>query len=618
MSSPSEPARRSLRPLALLRRPSRRGMLKALFGAGAAAAALNLPGNDAQAAGGVQFLHGVASGDPLSDRVIIWTRPTVSSGDKFVIWAVSTNADMTKPVKSGVTIASSIRDWTVKVDVTGLSANTTYYYQFFCGGASSPIGKTKTAPTGSVAQAKFAVFSCANYSKGYFNVYKEAAKRTDLDAVLHLGDYFYEYGVPSISPTGATSGYVTPLMQLLAQSTGSFLSLEPRLSQLNPTVEITTLSHYRLRHALYRTDADLQELHRVAPWIVVWDDHESANDSYKTGADNHTEGTEGKWADRLSYAVQAYYEWLPVREPASGDRTNGLYRAFDWGTLAKLIMVDTRITGRDKPPSVEEFTKQYQTYSATTGTFPDDKNSAGQAKAFLGTTQEAWITTQVTDSRTKGQTWQIFGNQTLFHLQPLPDFTNTTLLTATQKATVQGLIDQLYGAGFGAQLFAAGTLGLPNLISLQDSWAGYPTARTRFYSTLAACTNPIILSGDSHNAWAADLRVPVSGTLVPIGVEIATPAVSSPGYEQSIPDSVIPTATLKALLLEAGQRTGVTTDRLYYAETASRGYMLVDVTPSRVKTDWIMVSTVFSTTYSTFTDRSLQVTAGAKKISEVA
>ena len=274
------------------------------------------------------FGHGVASGDPLADAVIIWTRvtPSDTGAEAQVGWVVATDEAMSNVVASGSVYTDSRRDFTVKVDVTGLNADTLYYYQFAGkDGAVTPVGQTRTLPVGSVDSVKLAVCSCANLPAGYFNVYNEIAN-SDADVVVHLGDYIYEYGANEYPPAAA------------------------QVRDPDPLVE--TLTHYRARYAKYRTDTALQLAHQKKPFICVWDDHELANDTWKGGAENHDED-EGSFEERRAAAIQAYHEWLPIR---SGGDTAKIWRAFEFGNLVNLTMLDTRMYARDKVLSYSDYT----------------------------------------------------------------------------------------------------------------------------------------------------------------------------------------------------------------------------------------------------------------------
>ena len=241
------------------------------------------------------FNHGVASGDPLADRVILWTRVTPErDGNVVVDWEIATDEAFTDIVGSGSGSTTADVDYTVKVDADGLDAASTYYYRFLTGDKVSPVGRTRTVATDALASATFAVVSCANYPAGYFNVYREIANQ-DVDAVLHLGDYLYEYN---------KDGYASER----AEEFGRVVM---------PETELLTLDDYRTRYAQYHSDSNLQDCHGAHPFVIVWDDHEVANDAWVEGAENHDPETQGDYSERRAAAIQAWYEWLPVRPPAS-------------------------------------------------------------------------------------------------------------------------------------------------------------------------------------------------------------------------------------------------------------------------------------------------------------
>jgi alkaline phosphatase D len=309
------------------------------------------------------FYHGVASGDPLVDRVIIWTRvtPQDSVPSIDVTWEVSENENFSSVLTSGKLTTTPARDYTVKVDVTGLQPDKKYYYRFTALEKISPTGKTKTTPTGTRDSLKFAVVSCANWEFGYFNAYGAIAQK-EIDAVLHLGDYIYEYATGKYGDT--------------------------TIGRFNlPKHEIVTLQDYRTRHSQYRLDQGLRELSQAHPIIAIWDDHEIANDAYAEGAQNH-QAEEGEYAKRKAAAVQSYYEWLPVREGTK------LYRTVSYGPLADLIMLDERLEGRSK--------------QAETLSDPDLNNSQ---RTMLGNEQFNWLTAQLETSKAQ---WKIIGNQVIF------------------------------------------------------------------------------------------------------------------------------------------------------------------------------------------------------------
>jgi alkaline phosphatase D len=241
-------------------------------------------GGQAEQRSAAVFRHGVASGDPLTDRVMLWTRatPRVETPSSVPVrWIVADDERLQRVVASGTVDTSSARDLTVKVDAGGLRPGRTYYYAFEAGGERSPIGRTKTLPQDDVSRVRLASISCSNYPAGYFNVYRCVANRDDLDAVVHLGDYIYEFA-NGVYGDGSGSGRV-PM----------------------PAGEASTLADYRLRYATYRSDVDLQAAHAAHPFIAVWDDHEVINDWWRDGAPGHL-AARGEWATRLAAGLQAY------------------------------------------------------------------------------------------------------------------------------------------------------------------------------------------------------------------------------------------------------------------------------------------------------------------------
>ena len=317
------------------------------------------------------FYHGVASGDPLSNAVILWTRftdDTLSIDSVEINWRIATDTSMVNVINSGNGFAHVENDWTFKVDASGLSPDTWYYYDFEAFNYHSIRGRTKTAPLGDNDSARFAVVSCSNYEHGYFNAYRYLRDRNDFDAVIHLGDYIYEY---------AAGGYSAGIVD----------------RDNEPTNEIITLEDYRVRYSHYRLDDDLRDLHQQYPFINVWDDHESANDSYVDGAQNHSPSTEGPWIERKSNATQAYHEWLPIRSPVPGDLQ--IYREINYGDLMSLYMLDTRLEGRSEQ-----------------GGTSSDPN-----RTILGQNQFSWLTNELKTSNTK---WNILGQQVM--IAPLEVF----------------------------------------------------------------------------------------------------------------------------------------------------------------------------------------------------
>ena len=348
--------------------PDRRRFLAA---ASLTLGALALRGFPVQAAAAAHFTHGVASGDPLADRVILWTRVLPGDGratELAVQWEIAADEQFAQVVSSGVTSTSSAQDYTVKVDAAGLQPGTAYYYRFSALGVYSGVGRTRTLAGRGAGQLRFAVVSCSNYPQGFFHVYRELAA-AELDAVLHLGDYIYEY---------ADGGYANPVM--LEQG-----------RHVDPLHEIVSLEDYRTRYGLYRSDLDLQSVHQAHPFICVWDDHEITNNTWREGAENHDLG-EGEFADRRRAAIQAFHEWLPIREQASLEE-GIIYRSFDFGDLASLIMLDTRLVGRDEQLSHEMNIDTLRSALAS------------QSRSIMGSAQEQWLEQELARSAAAGIPW---------------------------------------------------------------------------------------------------------------------------------------------------------------------------------------------------------------------
>ena len=484
------------------------------------------------------FRHGVASGDPLADRVILWSRitpdqdPLFSSAIVPYEWQIALDPGMAAIVRSGSGVTGPNVDYTVKVDADQLAPGTTYYYRFFSNGHESPIGRTKTLPVGHLNRMRLAFCSCSNYPTGYFHVYKEISRRPELDVVLHLGDYIYEYG-----PGGF--------------GTGGNLGRDPI-----PAKEITALQDYRLRYAQYRTDPDLQEAHRQHPFICVWDDHESANDAWKGGADNH-DSDEGGWAERKAAAIQAYFDWMPIRETGIVDAfgNQSIYRNFRFGNLMDLFMLDTRLIGRDEQAKVL-----------------DARTAKDPSRTLLGVDQEQWLHSGLSRSQSDGVRWRVLGQQVM--MSPLP--VN------------------------------------PDLPINMDQWDGYQGSRNRLFDHIdqQGIDNLMVLTGDIHSSWAFDLaREPHRITRYSrfsgrgsIGGEFVTPAVTSGFLEKNGFTKVANLAVDGALR------------NLKWANISQRGYVLLDISHSRSKAHWYHVDTVTDQHYSAYLARMYKQRAGENRI----
>jgi len=403
------------------------------------------------------FYHGVASGDPLSDRVIIWTRLTTDdsvdpNATLQVNWRMATDVDMINIVATGVTSTNALRDYTVKVDVTGLMPNKCYYYDFSFNNTNSIVGRTKTAPTGLADSLRFAVVSCSDYENGFYNAYSSIAHRNDIDAVLHLGDYIYEY-----EAAAGAGGRLT-----------------------EPANETISLTDYRTRYSHYRLDKDLRDLHQQHPMIAIWDDHESANNSWTGGAENHQPATEGPWSVRLASSKQAYFEWMPIRENSSD--TDRIYRTIKYSDLLNFYMLDTRLEGREEQ------------VSATSSALNDPN------RTIMGTTQFDWLKNELVNSTAK---WNIIGQQ---------------VMMAPLKA-----------------------LGVP---LNTDQWDGYPAERDKLFNFLldSNIQNVVVLTGDIHTSWANDLPTSNYNSSTgagSVGVEYVVTSVTSSSTQLGVPSQVI-------------------------------------------------------------------------------
>ena len=549
---------------------SRRDFIKSsLAGVGAATVSLSLVGcshNDSSPSYNdfaVDFNHGVASGDPLTDRVILWTRVTPEGTPKSVNVSLEVSLDKTfENLEFNEPLAALAKnDYTVKVDLEGLKANTRYYYRFKANDNPSPMGETKTLPEMDVKQVKFAVMSCANYPAGYFHAYAEAAKMQDLDAVLHLGDYIYEYGM---------GGYATDKAAELG-----------RMLPEDNQGELLSLTDYRKRYALYRTDTGLQALHAKTPFIAVWDDHEVCNDAYLDGAENHNDD-EGMFTDRKMAALKAYYEWMPIRPYVTG-QAESLYRKFDFGGLVSLYMLDTRHEARVKP-------LDYQNYfdptsgQLDTASFQADLVSPDQQ--LIGTQQLTWLTDNIKTSDAK---WQVLGQQVLMTKMMLP--AELLVAMANPSPAIAAQMTEL------AQLKARAQASDPTLSEQDkmrigftapynlDAWDGYPVEREMLLQTAkTANKNLVTIAGDTHNAWSGKLCT-VQGDVC--GYEFATPSVSSPGLEHylQLPESQ---ASEFAKVLE------LLVDDLEFANIHQRGFMTLTFTPDNVDSQWHFISNVQS------------------------
>lgn len=570
------------------------------FGVLSLPVALTACGDDNESTAGnalkVQFLHGVASGDPLHDRVILWTRltPNDNAARLEVVWEISADQDFKQLVNTGKVQTNAAQDFTVKVDADRLQVGTKYYYRFRFGNTVSVVGQTKTLPQRS-DQVKFAVCSCSNYPAGYFHVYKEMAQESNLDVIIHLGDYIYEYG---------QGGYATDDAQQLGRTFAA-----------DNDKEIIKLDDYRKRYALYRTDADLQAAHQRYPFIVIWDDHELSNDTWEADADNHQEG-EGSFIERKIAALQAYFEWMPIRPVAENDHLN-IYRQFDFGGLVNLMMLDTRILARHKQLDYANYMTEAGIDAAK---FQADLFS--DQRTLMGVVQREWLQKQLGQSQA---TWNVLGQQVLMAkmlipqelLLPLAQITNgdqrpETLAEMKQKITELVTLKMRLKANDPTltpeEKQRSNAVAPYNL----DAWDGYAYDREVVYETLQQLgKKAVVLAGDTHNAWAASLHT--HETNHEVGVEFATSSVSSPGIEYYLNVPAEEMAALEYAFKEL-------IDELDYCNLNQRGYLTVTFDRAQVVADWKFVDTVKAREYKIDSTRSHQMTYDVhlKPIIEVA
>ena len=524
--------------------------------------ALALPGGAMaamQAALAKGFSHNVASGEPSQRSVLLWTRFVSNAREsklRVEIWAEGTP---NKIISGGEVTASPIRDHIAKITVKDLKPNKRYNYQFIApDGTKSPIGRTKTLPEGDVAKYRMAVFSCSNMPFGYFNAYAHANAVDDFDLVLHLGDYLYEY----------PRGYYPLAKDAVAE----------RL--IEPAGEMIALADYRLRYASYRADPDLQKLHAMHPMIAMWDDHEFTNDAYATGAQNH-QANEGDWGERKIAAERAYREWMPV-----SDRAGDVYWSkYAIGNLAEIQLTESRVSARSKQLTIgdpkgdaDEILRQLKAFH--------DGALQDADRTMLGTVQEHWLAKRFAapDKR-----WNIWAQQTivgaLVQPQGLENWLAPDAPSFVKERVMRGAL--------------AAKAGIP---SNMDAWDGYPIARAKALSAAqAGNADLIVLTGDTHNAWAFDLAHDGKAA----GVEFAGHSVTSPGLESSFTGT--DNATLSKALATANPG-------LAWADAGRRGYMAVELTPDTAVSEWRFTDSIKMRSANLTATKRMKTRHGMRKL----
>ncbi len=515
--------------------------------AGATLPALALPGQLPL------FRHGVASGDPDATSVVLWTRVTASDSLN-VQWELAADRQFRKILASGRAATGPAQDFTVKVLAEGLAPGGRYFYRFLANGATSPIGQTRTLPVGPVGRLGIALVSCSNYAFGFFNAYDAVARDPAIDFVLHTGDYIYEYGA---------DGWGGEVARRIG-----------RVHQ--PANEIVSLNDYRTRHAQYKTDPGSQAMHAAKPLLACWDDHESANNPWIDGAQNHQPDKEGNWADRRAASIQAYFEWMPVREPGP-DRTRAqFWRTWVFGDLATLSTLETRHTARARQIDYEPYKKTITSY-ADAATMERDAIGA-PGRAMLAPLLEADLAQAWARSRQAGQPWRLIGNPMPIARTRVPDVVKLGLIPDPARHT-----------GPSSEAVDLAWKGKWNLPFYPDTWDGYEWARERFYSQArAAGVNDLVfLTGDSHSFWVNRLA-DASGRAT--GIELGTAGVTSPGDFIASGFGPLAAARLDAALAEHNPEV-VWTDNLH------QGYVRLVLTPQAGAASFMAVSTVTSRRY---------------------
>ncbi|KAI0192378.1 PhoD-like phosphatase [Xylaria flabelliformis] len=528
----------------------------------------------------LNFTHGIASGDPEDDSVILWTRAaptndndasnvTVSgyvplydhSTEQYVVssnapvcvdWKIGTSKSLKHVVDSGTAYTSSDIDYTIKVEARKLKSFTTYYYQFsICNSKNkSPIGRTKTIPSKNnkfSEPVKLAIYSCSNYPFGFFNAYGNPVRKDSVDYVIHLGDYIYEYANGDYG-WGDSYGRI-PL----------------------PNREIHTLYDYRKRLATYRTDLDLLASHQNFPWITVWDDHEVADNTWRDGS-SHLNNTEDSFIQdggvsvdqRKMNAVRAYFEWMPIRQVDMDDNLR-IWRNFQFGDLLDLLMLDTR-----------QYDRSITDVYWNTHYLSDIYNDA--SRSLMGPRQEAWFYKTLQESSKRGATWRVVGNQVVFSR------INSSIATGSQTPFNY------------------------------DQWDGYQANRNRTFHTLYQdkIGNNIFLAGDSHASWVSDLvwldehqYSPATGD-GSMGVEFAGSAVSSPSPAGQ--NVTLPVAQLGSELFTASNA------ELQWQDFYYRGYYELSISHERVDAAYFGIPTNAVRSGAEISLANFTVLAGANKL----
>ncbi|MEY2399532.1 MAG: alkaline phosphatase [Actinomycetota bacterium] len=509
---------------------TRRAFLAGAAGASAAALGWRLSA-PAEAADGAVFAFGVGSFDPLADRVILWTHAATTAA---VTWQVARDSAFNSILRSGTATGSAATDFTIHVDVDGLQPSTTYWYRFSANGAMSAVGRTRTlpAPDAAVDRLRVGVVTCAEWEFGYFGGYRVLAERDDIDFVIALGDYIYEFGtsyggIPSPKPGGRTH---------------------------QPAHELEVLADYRTRHHQYRSDAGLQKLHASHPVIAIYDDHEVCNDWWRDGAQAHDPATEGDFHARRDAGLRAFREWVPMR-PDPTDPAKA-YRRFQVGNLVDLFMLDERLY-RDKQPT-----------SAVVGYISVDPAAEDPKRTILGVTQRDWLLGGVERSTAA---WKVLGNP----VSMMPIDVGPPLAGVLSSAAI-----------------ALGGPGVPPPL-LVEGWDGYNAERTRILNFVndEKIKDVVVLTGDYHESFATQLPFDRSTYQLnqnSAAVEFITPSITSPGLSETLQMASLPEAL--TVNTEFDANNAVSNPWVKYHEGFSNGFGVAEFRPDGMQFDFWFVT----------------------------
>tara|TARA_R110002073_G_scaffold289878_10_gene454811 strand:- start:4337 stop:6022 length:1686 start_codon:yes stop_codon:yes gene_type:complete len=512
------------------------------------------------------FRHGVASGEPDATSVVLWTAITEDGGGERGV-EVARDEAFSDIVFEQFESRTHIRMnpvSTVKIIADGLVPGTSYFYRFRFNDEYSPVGRTRTLPDGAVEQYRVAVCSCSNYPAGYFNAYAELAVRGDVDLVLHLGDYIYEYGMGGYATDDAEEMDRVPV----------------------PAHECLSQADYAARHALYKSDPDLQAAHASAPWFIMWDDHEVANDAWSDGAENHNpDSGEGAYSDRRAGALRAFHDWNPTREP---EDLIGTARRIEIGNLATIAITESRHTARTEQLTFDSFpipadAEDTPENRALVSTWLRDV-VGDPSREMLGAPQIAEIADLFAASRADGKPWQILGGQVLLGKVTMPNYVE--VLPGWLKWYVRNNDDLAWSYIQRSRFDSPFSF---------DSWDGYPAERERLYAALNESSGQFIaLAGDTHNFWTCDLRNAAGERA---GFEFGTTSITSPSPFEAVP----------APGVHFGRITEANNAEILHHEPYAKGFMVLTLGREAIETEFVEVSTIRKRGYSASTESRWRV-----------